>query len=134
MAPYSLPQPDVIPMLYSIDDTKKPITAIPHDNDYRRWRAKLTNSEYAAIEAELERRLAGGEILTSSWVAGNDWRGTPFDPIYSKACDMDPSQAGLFFGLIVWVFMQNHPGDWSFGRYEKNGVEIRGLTYFQITR
>lgn len=119
-------------MLYSIDDTSAPITNIPHEKEFLRWRSRLSDEEYAAIEAELESRVGNGDVLTSSWVPGSDWTGTPFDPIYTKACEFDEVSAGLCFGLFVWVFMQRHPAAWSFGRYQKDGVDIRGLTYFQI--
>jgi hypothetical protein len=28
----------------------------------------------------------------------------------------------------------DRPDDWSFGRYEKDGIPIRGMTYFRINR
>jgi hypothetical protein len=119
-------------MLYSIDDKVSPITHIPHEKDYLRWRARLTNDEYAGIEAELLERVGSSDIVTSSWIPGNDWAGTPFEPIYIKACEYDEVASGLCFGLFFWVYMQKHPGKWSFGRYKKDGIDIRGLTYFKI--
>ena len=120
-------------MLYSIDPFKE-ITHIPHEQDYRRWRARLSDAEYEAIEAELDGRIGAGEVHTSSWMPGSDWSNTPFDPIYSKACEYDDVASGLCFGLFVWVVMQKHPDAWAFGRYEKDGIPIRGLTYFRIQR
>ena len=119
-------------MLYSIDDTSTPITHTPHEKEYNRWRARLTDEEYAAIETELLARIGTNQVMTSSWVPGSDWKDTPFEPIYTKACEYDEVAAALCFGLVFWVCMQKHPSDWSFGRYQKDGIDIRGLTYFQI--
>ena len=118
-------------MLYSIE-SKSEITSIPHAQDYKQWRSRLTDAEYAAIVAELDSRVEGTEVQTSSWIPGADWTGTVFQPIYEKACWRDEDAAARFFGLIVWdVFMQ-HDDWWAFGRYEKDGIPIRGLTYFKI--
>jgi hypothetical protein len=118
-------------MLYSIE-SKSEITSIPHAQDYTQWRSRLTDAEYAAIVAELDSRIEGTEVQTSSWIPGADWTGTVFQPIYEKACRRDEDAAARFFGLIVWdVFMQ-HDDWWAFGRYEKDGIPIRGLTYFKI--
>jgi len=118
-------------MLYSIDPFQE-ITHIPHERDYQRWRARLSDAEYEVIEAELGRRIGAGEVHTSSWIPGSDWSNTPFDPIYSKACEYDDVASGLCFGLFLWVVMQKHSDAWAFGRYEKDGIPIRGLTYFRI--
>lgn len=118
-------------MLYSIDQDCY-IDHIPYENDYKRWRSRLTDAEYEAIAAELESRIEGGEIHTSSWIPGDDWTGTVYDPIYQKACNRDPIASGKCFGLFLWVVLKNHSDVWGFGRYEKDGIPIRGLTYFKI--
>jgi hypothetical protein len=89
-----------VKMLYSVDDTSAPISHTPHEKDYKRWRARLTDGEYTAIEAELLTKIGGSEIVTSSWVPGSDWTGTPFEPIYTKACEYDEVASALCFGLF----------------------------------
>lgn len=118
-------------MLFSID-RNEPITAIPYQKDYTRWRNRLTDAEYQAIERELLNRIDGAEIHTSSWIPGNDWSGTVYDPIYQQACHQDAIESGKCFGLFLWVVLMKHPDTWAFGRYEKNGVPIHGLTYFRL--
>jgi hypothetical protein len=118
-------------MLYSIDENKI-INYIPHERDFRIWRNRLTDAEYQAIVDELNDRVNGDEIHTSSWIPGSDWTRTVWEPIYTKACQNNEVESGLCFGLIVWVVMMQHPETWSFGRYEKNGIPIRGLTYFRV--
>jgi hypothetical protein len=120
-------------MLYSFDSESE-ITTIPRSRlrDYELWRGRLTGEEYQAILDELDCRIEGAEVQTSSWIPGSDWSGTVFHPIYERACFGDESAAAKFFGLIVWDVFLRHSEWWSFGRYEKDGIPIQGLTYFKI--
>lgn len=120
-------------MLYSIDRDEE-ITEIPYKRDFDRWRSRLTDVEYQAIADELNSRIDKGEIHTSSWMPGNNWAGTVFDPIYQTACEQDENASAKCFGLFLWVVLMDHQDDWAFGRYEKNGIPIHGLTYFRIDR
>ena len=120
-------------MLYSIESNSE-ITHIPHRRDFERWRSRLNDDEYQAIVEELNSRIEGTEIQTSSWIPGSNWNGTVFQPIFDNACNRDPVTSGLFFGLIVWVVFMDRPEWWSFGRYEKDGIPITGMTYFMVHR
>ncbi len=120
-------------MLYSIDSDVS-IKDIPHRRDYDIWRSRITKQEYDAIFNELNRRIETNEVHTSSWIPGADWSGTVFQPIYEKACRRNVDAAAKFFGLILWEVMMHRPEKWSFGRYEKDGVPIEGLTYFRIQK
>lgn len=104
----------------------------PHRREFDRWKSRLSNLEYQAIVDDLNSRIGGTEIQTSSWMPGSDWSGTVFQPIYEKACAFSEPSSALFFGLIVWVVFMERPEWWSFGRYEKDGIPISGITYFQI--
>ena len=117
-------------MLYTID--REPIGYIPHERDYNLWRNRLSDSQYQAIVEELNRRIDKGEIHTSSWMPGPEWANTVFWPIYETACNNNEDLAGLCFGLFLWVVMMERPEAWAFGRYEKDSIPIRGLTYFRI--
>ena len=119
-------------MLYSIDSRKKQITAIPHAKEFAVWESRLTTTEIDAIEAALEARIVSAEVHTSSWMPGADWSHTPFEPIYVKACRLDEEAAARCFGLFVWKVFMMHDEDWSFGRFEKDGMPIEGMTYFRI--
>lgn len=120
-------------MLYSID-SDDPINSIPHSKDYHRWRNRLTDAEYQEILDEINHRISQNEVVTSSWVPGSDWTGTPFEPIYTKACLNDEEQSGLCFGLFFFAAMMERPDDWLFKRSDVNEIPIRGLTYFRIHR
>jgi len=120
-------------MLYSVPDLKK-IDHVPHAGDYRRWRQLLDSTDpdaYERIHADLNARFGTREVDTSSWIPGSDWTGSVFEPIY-RACQGDENIAGLFFGLLVWQVVMDRGDCWFFGRYEKEGVPIRGMTYFRI--
>ena len=119
-------------MLYSLD-SQRYIYDIPHKRDYDVWRARLSDNEYAVIMHELESRIEGNEIVTSSWIPGADWTGSVFQPIYDRACRTDFDASARFFGLLVWEAVLNDEEVWSFGRYEKEGVPIEGLTYFKLS-
>ncbi len=120
-------------MLYSVPDIQR-IDHVPHAADYRRWREALDRVDvhaYRRIHDELNGRFDGREVDTSSWIPGSDWTGTVFEPIY-HACGLDEEAAARFFGLLVWQVVMDHNDCWSFGRYEKEGIPIRGMTYFRI--
>lgn len=120
-------------MLYSVPDLRR-IESIPHAVEYLRWRTALNQANpqaYQRIHDELHGRFDGREVDTSSWIPGSDWTGTVFQSIYD-ACGEDPSAAALFFGLLVWQVVMDREDCWSFGRYEKGGIPIRGMTYFRI--
>ena len=120
-------------MLYSLEPQNW-IERVWHQADFDRWRNRLTDEQHAAIQAELNRYVDTREIATSSWIPGADWEGTAFWPIYDGACRRSEEAAAKFFGLLVQEVFIARPETWSFGRYEKDGVEIGGMTYFQISR
>jgi hypothetical protein len=112
--------------------TRKEITTIPHLSVYRAWCSKLTSAELQAIKDELNARIDGVDIHTSSWMLGADWTGTVFNPIYTKACSMNKNAAAKMFGLILWDVMLSRKERWACGRFQKDGVDIEGMTYFQM--
>lgn len=85
-------------MLYSLD-TNSFVYEVPHQEEFGAWKSRLSATQYAAIRAELGRQIDTGEIHTSSWIPGPNWRGTPFQPIYDIACGQDEESSTKFFGL-----------------------------------
>jgi len=118
-------------MLYSIDSSAY-MNFTPYEDEFKIWRSRLTNEQYDRILRELDSRVSGDEIHTSSWMPGSDWTGTVFDPIYSIACRCDEEASAKFFGLILWEVIKSRDDVWSYGRYEKDGIPIKGLTYFKL--
>lgn len=120
-------------MLINIE-TNEPFDNIPRSRrgSFDIWRSRLTEQECQAIMTRLDEMIETGEIHTSSWMPGSDWTGTPFQAIYEKACRENSEQAAQCFGLFVWQAVMNRPERWACGRYEKDGVPIRGMTYFRL--
>lgn len=118
--------------LYAIDNQQEEITKIPYQKSYRAWVPRMLAADLRAIKNELNSRIDGGEVHTSSWIPGANWRGTVFEPIYTVACKNNQEAAAKCFGLILWEVMTERPEKWAFGHYELNNLPIEGLTYFRI--
>ena len=108
------------------------VTSIPHQREYSTWKSRVSDAEVEAIAAALNRLIDKCPVQTSSWMPGSDWRGTVFEPIWSKACQYNVDTAAMCFGLMLWEVMMSRPDTWSFGRYSLKDVPIKGLTYFRI--
>lgn len=119
-------------VLRKIDDCGI-IDYIPHNDEFETWKSRLTREQIGEIKDEINSLIGGDEVKTSSWMPGNDWENTPFNSIYENACQMNVTTSGLCFGLFVWEVMMEREEDWAFGRFEKAGIPIKGLTYFKIT-
>lgn len=120
-------------MLYSINSGKY-IEKLPHKKEFYSWMKNLPAQDYQKIVEALNNKIDESEINTSSWIPGSNWTGTVYEPIY-HACGDNEEAAGLFFGLILFnLLMERQDAVWGFGRYEKNGVPIRGTTYFILRK
>ena len=131
-------------MLYSIEqDGYKAMNHVPHKEDFDRWMSNLSRDDYDRIYGELHSVFdessrkrdegsnePGAGVETSSFIPGSDWTGTVWEPIW-HACERDVDRAALFFGLIVWKVVMEHPDPWAFGRYLTDRG-IQGTTYFRI--
>lgn len=118
-------------MLYSINDCKY-VTRVPHQRDFDKWMKNLSEDDYNKIEYALNDKINQNDINTAGWLPGHDWTGTVFEPIY-YACGKNVTQAGMFFGLIVFnLLMKREDKVWGFGKYEKDGKQIASMTYFLL--
>ena len=110
--------------------TDKPIKEVPFKTQYAEWMGRLSPQQLRDIKAELNALIDGTEVNTSSWMPGEDWTGTPYEPIYTKATRCDESAAARCFGLMVWEVFMERREVWTSEHFEKDGVPIRGRTYF----
>ncbi|MBU0559206.1 MAG: hypothetical protein KJ799_00465 [Bacteroidetes bacterium] len=117
-------------MLFDIDSSKQ-VTSQPYLKEFNIWRKRLSQSEFDAIVNKLDSMIDSDEIHTAGWMPGNNWKGTVFKPIYTKACGMNEQESGLCFGLFVWYVFQNRPDEWYSGKFENGGVPIKSRTYFR---
>jgi hypothetical protein len=106
----------------------------PHEFEFNQWMRRLAPADFQRICDALNEYIetqGGVQIITSSWIPGSDWTGTPFEPI-CVAVGGDRELARFFYGLIVWNVMMNRSETWSFGRYPKNNGDVIGMTYFRV--
>jgi hypothetical protein len=105
---------------------------IPHKSEYNIWINRLSKDEITSIHNKLNEMVDEDEIKTSSWMPGSNWSSTVFHPIYEKACRCNEESAAKCFGLMLWHVLLERDDVWGFGRYEKDGIPIQGMTYFRI--
>lgn len=67
-------------MLYSVD-SETYIIKVRHQQNFTIWTARLSAAKLAGIRRELRHIFGASEINTSSWLPGDDWMGTPWEPI-----------------------------------------------------
>lgn len=112
-------------MLFSVEG--KQIHEVAYRREFVQRLNRLAKSDYAAIVDELNRVIDGGDVHTSSWIPGHDWRGTLYEPIWT-ACNKNDEVAAKFYGQILYKVMIDRPEKWCFGAYP----HARGKTYFRI--
>lgn len=124
-------------MLKWFDSGNDYIREIPqkYKSTYKVCTSRMSTEERDAIDDELTRLIensiaANSNILTSSWIPGDQWQNTVYMPIYEKAARKNQELAGKIFGLILYNLIINRPETWFCGRFEKDGIPIRGITYF----
>ena len=115
-------------MLYDID--KNLVTTIPHEAEYTSWVSRLSNDELSQIRDHLAQMISDSDIHTASWMPGEDWTDTVFEPIYETACGRSFQSAGWCFGLILWELMMEREEAWCF--IKDPDREILGTTYFRV--
>lgn len=117
-------------MLYSFDSMSN-ITKVPHQDMHNFLLRNMNQKDLDEIKLTLNSKIDSDKVHTSSWIPGEDWSNTPYMKIY-EVCGEDEEMAAKMFGLILWVVMMEREDLWSFGRYKKDGIEIKGITYFKI--
>jgi hypothetical protein len=80
-------------------ETDKSIDRVPFQRDFDSLRSRLSDAEFDAMVAPVNELIdeSGGEIATAEWLQGSDWRGTPFQLIYSKVARDDFDRSAMFF-------------------------------------
>ena len=124
-------------MLINIE-TLEDIKTVAHEKEFNAWRAKLTPTEFNAIvdymNDAIDAILDNGEkIINVTELASPSWDETPYEVIYTKACDHYEDLAALFFGSIAWYVIMHRSERWACGKYNfvKNR-DIQGMTYFLV--
>jgi hypothetical protein len=118
-------------MLYSIDSNSY-IWTIPHREDFDIWRSRISDHEYESIAEEIANKMRSDELSAIEWTSDTGWIDSSLKPIYEKACRCDESAAKKFFGLIIWAILLEHEAVWGFGSYNRENIQIEGLTFFRL--
>lgn len=108
------------------------IKQVPFRSKFELWKSQLDPNQIAAIKSEIHELLDHGPIHTTSWIPGKDWWGTPYFPIWDRATRQNDEEAAKCFGLFVCNCVLERPERWGYGHYEKDGVPIKGRTYFRL--
>lgn len=125
-----------MPLYQLMED--EPVTLIPFQSDYDRWRRRLSVTEYETIMAEfnrlidkrLEDRSADDQIHTAGWIPGSEWDDTVYAPIYDKSAGGDHVESAKCFGLFCYVAFMQRREKWIVGKFELDGRAIGSNTYF----
>lgn len=122
-------------MLKNID-TSKYQNEVWHKKEFDNYLKKINNYDKNAIQKikdAINEKLKEG-IVTTSWMPGKDWTGTPYEAIY-EALDCNHDVAAMCFGIFVTECVIEDEGEWGFDRYDDaNGNQIRGMTYFRFNK
>src|SRR3990172_11210331 len=115
-------------------ESGKAIDRVPFQRDFDTLRRRLSDEEFDAMVAGVNELIdaSGGEVATAGWLPGGDWRGTPFQPIYSKAAREDFDRSAMFFCQLLWYAIMGRPERWASGRYQVQGRDIGSRTYFRL--
>src|SRR3979490_587 len=112
-------------------ESDETVTKIPRKEVFDLIESRLSATELKSGIDALDGQISGKEILTSSWMPGNDWTGTPYQALHEKAARFNQELAGKMFGLMVFFAFMQRPEIWITGRFEKDGEPIGGRTYFR---
>ncbi len=117
--------------------TDERIDRIPHFSTFETLRDRLDQYSLDAFDAIVDHineliDNAGAKIATAGWLPGEDWSGTPLQPIYEIAARRHHGVAGMMFGLMVWYTVMNRSERWTSERFERDGVPIQSRTYIRV--
>jgi hypothetical protein len=123
-------------MLKSIGGDR--IKEVPHKKELEKCKQRLTHNEIEKIKEELGVLLnekynhvdPEERIVTSSWIPGKTWEGTPYQVIYEKGAECNEGLAAGYFGLLLMETVIEREGEeWIFMKAESETV--KGSYYFR---
>lgn len=108
------------------------VSTVPFQAKLRFWKRKIGPAGIAGAKAALHQKLNDGEILTTTWEISK-W-GRPFDPVFLAL--QDEIETAKCLGLLTCECVlecERETGElWGFKHCEKDGLPIRGRTYFRL--
>jgi hypothetical protein len=118
--------------------TGRQITEVPHMKELESMLGRMSAAEIEAINTALDAMLEEvqpGKAIAASWIPGSDWTGTPFLPIYIKACRRDFMASAGCLGKIFMSRVIDHPELWRSIKQPKDKKDPDGpeTTYYWRT-
>jgi len=114
------------------------IKSIPYERDFDIIKDRLSESDIQEMKTEINRRIDNSNestkdrlIFTAGWTGSDDWVDTSLMKLY-KACGNNIELSGKMYGILCWIIVQERPENWTSGRFENKGVDIKSRTYFTI--
>lgn len=106
-------------MLESVEETKFTEVPAARRKDFERWKAALvakygSRAQRKVNDAILE-RIGDAKYINSSWIASQDWDGTPLQWLWEVVGENE-TLGGFFFGLMVWETLITDSDTWVFFR------------------
>lgn len=108
-------------MLFSVEG--KRIHEVAYRQEFQQRLKRLAKDDYNAIVNELNSVIDSGDVHTSSWIPGHDWRGTIYEPIW-LSCNKNDEVAAKFYGQILYKVFIDRPEKWYFGAYPHAGGRL----------
>lgn len=106
------------------------IRRMPYEREYKGYLSPITDKERQEAKTALNAMIGQTEIQTSSWMSGNDWLGTVSQPIGETTARQSHEGGAKCFRLFVVKIFIERRETWTSGRFEKDGIPLRGRTYF----
>ena len=128
--------------LFALNETKTPVTTVPHRLLFDGWKARLEGSELRAIEMELDHLIGlkpGNEINTFRLLpceitplGHQDWASSPLKRIWEKAGDGDRRRTCWCFAVFLWDHMMRRPDAWHFKVADLDGAPMAATRYYRF--
>ena len=128
--------------LFALNETKTPVTTVPHRLLFVGWKARLESSELRAIETELDHLISlkpGNEINTARLLpceitplGHQDWSGSPLMRIWQRVCEGDRRRTCWCFAVFLWDHMMRRPDAWHFKALDLDGAPMAATRYYRF--
>ncbi|MGE5681192.1 MAG: hypothetical protein ACM34K_09980 [Bacillota bacterium] len=118
-------------MIYD-QKTGERLEIMPHQKEFDMWLLSISRPELKIITDHIN-TLAGlsESIKLKDLGSPGKWAGTPFEPVYLKACFMDEKLSRLFAELILWNVIQNRPDEWYYESLQSEESTLTEKLYFR---
>lgn len=112
-----------------INPNGEQVDNLPHEEEFNRKKALLTDDAYSAILMEIEEYCDVHETLRAAMFADRPSRSTLL-----KALSGDEEEAAKFHGRLLWDVLRSQEDEWWFHGPESIVGEITGMVYHKAAK